>query len=176
MHRDFVSPIKSIGHGITCNADLENGEEVWKVILELSQDIGHRLRFHELEATGVQIAVRSNDLMGQQYQCKLTQATRGPMVIARKARELFEIRYSWRSPVRAITIRAIDLVPQGQPQQLTLFIDQNYLDKLDKLDGAIEEIRRRFGKRAVFSASLLGDLKMPNDGRDKVVMPSVMYS
>lgn len=38
MHKDFVSPIKSVGHGITCVSDLENEEEVWKVILELSQD------------------------------------------------------------------------------------------------------------------------------------------
>ncbi len=33
MNKDFVSPIKSIGHGITCTADLKNEEEVWKVIL-----------------------------------------------------------------------------------------------------------------------------------------------
>lgn len=37
MHKDFVSPIKSVGHGITCIADLLNEEEVWKVMLELSQ-------------------------------------------------------------------------------------------------------------------------------------------
>ena len=66
MHRDFVSPIKSVGHGITCTADLENDEEVWKVILALSQDIGHRLRLHELAARGVQISVRGNDLFGNQ--------------------------------------------------------------------------------------------------------------
>lgn len=59
MHKDFVSLVKSVGHGITCNADLENEEEVWKVMLELSQDIGHRLRVHELAATGVQISVRA---------------------------------------------------------------------------------------------------------------------
>lgn len=44
MHKDFVSPVKSVGHGITCVSDLENEEEVWKVIFALSQDIGHRLR------------------------------------------------------------------------------------------------------------------------------------
>ena len=26
MHKDFVSPVKSIGHGITCTADLEDEE------------------------------------------------------------------------------------------------------------------------------------------------------
>jgi DNA polymerase-4 len=53
MRTDYVSPVKSIGHGITCVADLENNEEAWKVMLELSQDIGHRLRVHELSAKGV---------------------------------------------------------------------------------------------------------------------------
>lgn len=33
MHKDFVSPIKSVGHGITCISDLENEDEVWRVML-----------------------------------------------------------------------------------------------------------------------------------------------
>ena len=40
MHKDFVSPVKSVGHGITCIADLENEDEVFRVMLELSQDVG----------------------------------------------------------------------------------------------------------------------------------------
>lgn len=70
MHKDFVSPIKSVGHGITCVSDLENEEEVWKVIFALSQDIGHRLRLHNLATRTVQVHVRGNDLFGSQYQCK----------------------------------------------------------------------------------------------------------
>ena len=53
MHKDFVSPVKSIGHGITCTADLQTPEDVFRVMLELSQDVGHRLRVHELMACGV---------------------------------------------------------------------------------------------------------------------------
>ena len=49
------------------------------------------------------------------------------------------------------------------------------MDRLNKLDLAIEEIRKRFGKRAIFSACLMGDLKMPGDGRCSVVMPGMMY-
>lgn len=175
MHKDFVSPVKSVGHGITCYADLENSEEVWKVMLELSQDIGHKLRVHELAATGVQISIRGNDLFGKQYQTKLSQSTQSPMVLARKARELFEMNYRWSTPVRAVCVRAINLVPQGQPEQLDLFADAAYLEKMNKLDLAIEEIRRRFGKRAVYSACLMGDLKMPGDGRCSVTMPGMMY-
>ena len=45
----------------------------------------------------------------------------------------------------------------------------------EKVQDAVEEIRGRFGKAAVTYASLLGDLKMPADGRDKVIMPGIMY-
>lgn len=142
--------------------------------MELSQDIGHKLRLHELSATGVQISIRGNDLGSRQFQAKLSHSTQIPIVIARKARDLFELNYSWATPVRAVCVRAINLVPQGQPEQIDLFTDVSYLDRLNKLDLAIEEIRRRFGKRAVYSACLMGDLKMPGDGRELVVMPGMM--
>ena len=176
MHQDFVSPVKSIGHGITCTADLNNNEEVWKVMLELSQDVGHRLRVHRLDATGVQIAIRSNELWGKQYQAHFQAATRSPRDLADLGRKLFEQEYQWNTPVRAVCIRAIDLVPHGQPTQMNLFVDQKRLDRRDQLDDAIEAIRRRFGKRSIIQAAVMGDLKMPNDGRCEVTMPGMMYT
>lgn len=175
MPGDYESPVKSVGHGITCNADLENNEEVWKVMLELSQDIGHRLRLHSLTAKGVQITIRDNDLFFKQYQAPLEAQTQSPMEIAKKARQLFEMNYRWHNKVRAITVRAINLVPADTPYQISIFEDVSKRERREKLDTAIEEIRGRFGKRAIFSACLMGNLKMPSDGRDKVIMPGMMY-
>lgn len=174
MHKDFVSPIKSVGHGITCVADLLDDEEVWKVMLELSQDVGHRLRLHKLKATGVQISIRSNNLGFRQFQAPLSLSTQSPMVIAKKAHTIFQANYRWSTPVRAVTVRAINLIPQGMPEQIDLFADMRRVEKAEKLDDCIEEIRRRFGKKAVFQACLLGDLKMPMDNRHMVQMPGVM--
>lgn len=176
MPQDFVSPVKSIGHGITCNADLINEEEAWKVMLELSQDIGHRLRVHKLVTSGVQISIRNNDLFSRQYQCRLEQTTRSPMEIATAARNLLHLHYDWTSSIRAITVRAINLLPQSQPEQVSIFSDPERRERRDRLETVIEELRRRFGKRSVYSAALMGDLKMPNDGRDEVIMPGLMYS
>jgi DNA polymerase-4 len=175
MPGDYESPVKSVGHGITCNADLENNEEVWKVMLELSQDIGHRLRLHSLTAKGVQITIRDNDLFFKQYQAPLEAQTQSPMEIAKKARQLFEMNYRWHNKVRAITVRVINLVPADTPYQISIFEDVSKRERREKLDTAIEEIRGRFGKRAIFSACLMGNLKMPSDGRDKVIMPGMMY-
>lgn len=176
MQQDFVSPVKSIGHGITCTADLNTNEEVWKVMLELSQDVGHRLRVHGLDATGVQISIRSNELWGKQYQAHFQAATRSPRDIADLGRKLFEREYQWSTPVRAVSIRAIDLVLHGQPTQMNLFVDQKKLDRRDQLDDAIESIRRRFGKHSIIQAAVMGDLKMPNDGRCEVTLPGMMYT
>ena len=175
MQQGFVSPVKSIGHGITCVSDLLNDLEVWKVILELSQDIGHKLRVHELAARTVQVFVRGNNLSGSQFQCKLPFKTQLSSEITAMAFQAFKEHYKWGTKVRAITVRAIELVPKNQPEQLTLFVDQAQRDKRERLQGAIEEIRDRFGKRAITNAILLGDLKMPDDGRDTVKMPGLMY-
>ena len=175
MHQDFVSPVKSVGRGITCNADLFNEEEVWKVMLALSQDIGHKLRLHGLEATGVQIFIRNSDLCHRQYQEKLAMPTRSPALIAQAARQLFHQHYIWTTPVRAVTVRATNLIQQGQPLQASLFYDVSRLDRQDKLDTVVENLRRRFGKWSVYPAALMGNLKMPSDGREVVTMPGMMY-
>lgn len=175
MHKDFVSPVKSVGHGITCVADLENEEEVWKVILALSQDVGHRLRVHGLSARGVQVSVRGNDLLGSQFQGKLPVKTQLPSEIGAAAFRLFQDRYRWGSKVRAVTVRAIDLVPYKDPDQLSMFVDAARLERRERLEDAVEELRRRFGKHAITYGILMGDLKMPDDGRHSVKMPGLMF-
>lgn len=175
MQKDFVSPMKSIGHGITCTADLENEDEVHRVLLELSQDVGHRLRIHNLCARGVQIFVRGNDLLGSQYQCKLPFRTQLPSEIASAGFRLFQQRYHWGTKVRSVCIRAIDLVSKSDAEQLSLFADTERLDRRERLEDAIEDLRSRFGKHAITYATLLGDLKMPNDERHLVRMPGWMH-
>ena len=175
MHKDFVRPMKSIGHGITCTADLDDEEEVSRVLLELSQDVGHRLRIHDLCAQGVQIYVRGNDLHGFQFQCKLPFRTQLPSEIAAAGFRLFQERYRWGTKVRAVCIRAIDLVPKSEVEQLNMFVDTARRDRRERLEDAIESLRDRYGKRAITYAALLGNLKMPDDGRHSVKMPGLMY-
>ena len=175
MAADYEVPVKSIGHGITCTADLENEEEVWRVMIELSQDIGHKLRVHKLAASGVQITVKDSELSYRQYQAPLPYCTQSPMEIARKARELFTRNYHWRLTVRAVTVRAINLVPQATPQQTTFFMDTERIIRREKIDDTVEEIRRRFGKKAIYSAACMGDMKLPSLEVHELIMPGMMY-
>lgn len=174
-HKDFVSPMKSIGHGVTCTADLNDEEEVWRVMLELSQDVGHRLRIHKLSARGVRVGIRANDLNGSQFQCKLPLKTQLPSEIAAAGFREFKKKYQWKNDVRAVTISATDLAPVDDPDQLSVFIDAQKMEEKNQIQNTVEILRDRFGKRMITYATLMGDLKIPNDGRHKVKMPGLMY-
>ena len=78
----YVPPVKSVGHGSTCIRDLESDYEVWLVLLELAQDVGHRLRVHEICAGGVQVDVRDNELGWRQWQAPLPAPSQSPYEIA----------------------------------------------------------------------------------------------
>lgn len=174
MNKDFISPVKSIGHGITCNKDLSSEEEVWKVILELSQDIGHKLIVHQLKAKGVQLSVRDNNLITRQFQGKLPISTQNPMEIGKGARRLFKENYRWSTDIRSITVRAIDLKSKFEEEQLDLFMDIEKIKKEERLFEAIEEVRRRFGKHSIHQAVLLGDIKLPTYRDHNLVLPGNM--
>lgn len=171
MQSDFVSPVKSIGHGITTVEDLKTEEEVWALFLELAQDIGHKLRVHQKCAEGVAIYIRDNTLYAKQWQKKIVFPTQSPMLIAKSAFELFQHSYNWNNDIRSVTIQAINLSPQDTPHQLDLFMDAEKLEKQEKLDACIESIRSRYGRNAIKSAVLFQNLKMPAAKPD-ITMPT----
>ena len=175
MPCDFVPPIKSVGHGTTCVVDLKNDYQVWLVLYELAQDVGHRLRKDELAARGVQITVKMNDLSWRQYQAPLSHPTQSPLEIAQTGYALFQHQYDWSKPVRALTIRGINLSSVRTPIQTDLFSDYEKRDKRRALDDAVDDIRRRFGYRSICAASLMGDLRMAQDRCEIVTMPGIMY-
>ena len=175
MQEDFEVPIKSIGHGITCTEDLTESEQAWKVMLQLSQEIGHKLRQNDFLARGVMLSIRDNALSWKQYQAQLEVPSQSPMELARKGRYLFDKNYDWHLPVRSLTIRAINLIPKSQPLQLNLYDDPVRRQKREKVEDAIEDIRARFGDHAIYSACLMGDIKMPGPGVHEVNLPGIMF-
>ena len=165
--RDIEAPDKTVGHGMTAIQDLENPAEVWKFILELCQDIGHRLYVFNKKATGIAIAIRDKNLFTKQWQCGLPVSTQSPSVIAKEAFSLFLHNYDWTHPIRSITVRAINLTSLDTPCQLDLFSDPVKVAKAESLDKTIEDLRYRFGKKIIRNACLLNNPKMsPHDNPD----------
>ncbi len=157
---DFVVPIKSVGHGITALRDLEKNEDVWPVILELSQDIGKKLRDYNKYASGVAIDVRDCELHHKQWQCQMPIPSYSSFLIAKKAYQLFLQSYNWDRDIRSITVRAINLISSDSPQQIDLLSETQNIDKIERLEFVVDNIRERFGKDIIKNAVLCRDIGM----------------
>lgn len=174
-HQDYTAPAKSVGHGITCVADLENMDEAKKVVFALSLDIGYKLRYMNLRATGVQLYVRDSELSFCSWQKRLEMATQDEGTIALAAYSLLEEKYSWRNPIRSITVTAIQLDSSQNPTQLSMLLDYERLVRREKLNESIDTIRDRYGKYAVIPALVLDEKKMPVGNDREIIMPGYMY-
>ncbi|MEG2396109.1 MAG: DNA polymerase IV [Oscillospiraceae bacterium] len=162
---DYNSPIKSVGRGVTLVNDIKTNEEAKKVILSLSHEVANNLNQNGLYAFGIQLAVKNNKLISKQYQSKLILPTQSTREIASGANELFVSRYLWENPVRAITVRAIDLECDDIPEQLSLESDYSEHEKCKIIEDTMLKINHRFGKSSILEATLLksNDNKMPTE-------------
>lgn len=157
----YRPPVKSVGRGVTCVDDLRDNDEVWRVLLSLSHAVSKHLREDGLLAGGVQIGIKNTALFTSQSQSKLIYPTQNSREIALKAFLLFKQTYKWQTPVRAVTVRAIELLNPDKPQQLSLGFDMTRHEKLERLDKAMLRINEKYGKGTVVEATVLNGTKMP---------------
>ena len=154
--RDIEVLDKSVGNGVTAPYDLETSDEVWKLMLELSQEIGHRLSVFGKQAGSVAIQIKDNSLNVKQWQAPLPSETQSAYAIAKAAFGLFIKNYRWEKPVRAVTVRAINLMGETEPTQMNLFSDGDAGQNESLIDSTVEDIRARFGDGSIRNAVVLG--------------------
>lgn len=159
---DLEPPMKSVGHGTTVPRDLETEDQIWNLILLLSQEIGQKLRFYGKKALGVAIECKDKNFFTKGFQRRLSAPTDHTMTIAREAFSLFRERYRFTEPVRSVTVRAIDLI-RSEAEQLSIFTQKENL-RGQVLDRAGDALCRRFGKSALLPASLLHASLPEHDG------------
>ncbi|MBP3917843.1 MAG: DNA polymerase IV [Clostridia bacterium] len=175
MPRDYHVPIKSIGNGITFLSDLHSNDEVWAMILALSDKVTSRLREAHKKARGVSLTVKCCDLAYKEWQGTLEYPTQSMGDVAHRCFALFMQNYPWVKPVRALTVRAIRLVDDTIGEQLSIFRDIEYIERNEKIDQTVDEIRRRFGWNALQSAATLKLDKLPqNEDEIDLTMPTGM--
>lgn len=150
---DLDPPMKSVGHGTTVPQDLKSEEEVWNLILLLSQEIGRKIRFYGKKAQGVGIECKDRNFCVKGFQKRLLSPTDHTMAIAREAFSLFRQKYRFAEPIRSVSVRALDLIA-CEAEQLSIFTEKKEL-RGEILDRAGDAIQSRFGKCALVPASLL---------------------
>jgi DNA polymerase-4 len=138
-------PIKSIGNSTTTPRDLETEEDVKIILYVLAESVAARLRENGFRCNVVEISIRDNELFHFTRQHKLDRATNITSEIAEEAFRIFKKEYQWQKPIRSLGVRGADLTVDHTFEQLDLFCDFAYREKQQKMDEAVDEIRKRFG-------------------------------
>ena len=164
-------PIKSVGHGTTCNCDLVTDDEVRRVMLELCQDVGKRLQEAGLVAHGIQIDIKDTYLASKQMMGPLPSPTRSRREIAEAAFKLYLKHYDGCRHIRAVTVRAIRLEKASEFTQLDYFGDTEKADKLRRLEAVTDSLADRFGAHVLLPADVLDNSKTQTKETYMGVMP-----
>ena len=161
MEQDYSFPIKSVGNGTTFIEDLQSNDEVWPMVLALSDRVGHRLREAGKLARGVSLTVKCPDLAWKEWQTRLETPTNNAVDIAARAFTLFRKYYPWVKPIRALCIRAISLCDVDTPCQLSIHSDAESLNRKETIDRTVDAIRARYGRGSIIYAALMKLAKIP---------------
>lgn len=151
---------KGIGNSTTLPKDVETEDGAKKVFLWLAETVGGRLRKENVKAKMVSVEIKYSTFQSVSHQKQLIRATNADKTIYETACELF--RELWNGePIRLLGIRTSKLVDETEPEQMSIFDFQNNIEqktakdeKHEKLDKALDQIRKKYGKDAIIRGSL----------------------
>ena len=163
------SEAKGVGNSTTLSEDAATVEEAMKVFYKLAKSVGARLRKAGQRAGMVSMEIKYYDFRTASHQKQLLKPTNEDQVLYETACQLFKEIWSGE-PVRLLGIRTAKLSAESEPEQMTLFdmeLPQPPVEKHQRLNAAMEEIRKRYGNDAVKKASLMKKTDGKNDGKKK---------
>lgn len=170
--------IKSVGNSTTPPHDLQNTDDARCLYYLLAESVAARLRQDGLRAKCVAISARDTELVTRSCQQTLNRATNLSGEIARAALQLFQERFALGFPYRSIGLSCSALSPQDEPVQLDFMGDEAQRMKNERLENAIDGLRRRFGHQIVRRAVVLTDRQYAtvNPVEDHTVHPVPFYA
>ena len=163
------SEAKGVGNSTTLSEDAATVEEAMKVFYKLAKSVGARLRKAGQRAGMVSMEIKYYDFRTASHQKQLLKPTNEDQVLYETACQLFKEIWSGE-PVRLLGIRTAKLSAESEPEQMTLFdmeLPQPPDEKHQRLNAAMEAIRKRYGNDAVKKASLMKKTDGKNDGKKK---------
>ena len=163
------SEAKGVGNSTTLSEDAATVEEAMKVFYKLAKSVGARLRKAGQRAGMVSMEIKYYDFRTASHQKQLLKPTNEDQVLYETACQLFKEIWSGE-PVRLLGIRTAKLSAESEPEQMTLCdmeLPQPPDEKHQRLNAAMEAIRKRYGNDAVKKASLMKKTDGKNDGKKK---------
>ena len=153
--------VKSIGNGTTFPHDLISKEELKSAIYSLSDSVSARLRHENLRCSTIQLTIRDKNFNTITRQKGII-PTNSLHNIAKECIALFDAKWETGKPVRMLTVTASSLESTTSPTQLSLFGEEDRIEKHEKVDAALDAIKQKFGKDSVFRAGSIVPSKKEN--------------
>lgn len=144
--------MKGIGNSTTIPFDVEDKETAHKVLLSLCETVSMRLRNSGNSCKVVSVSIRGSDLISYSRQKKLTTATDSTRKIYEIACLLFD--NVWKgNKVRHLGVHITDFC-KNDFYQYSILDSFNY-DKDRELNRAVDEIRLKYGNKAIMRSCFL---------------------
>ena len=148
-------PNKGYGNSTTIPVDVTTASQASLVLLALAETVGARLRKDGKKAEVISVSIKDYLFRTSSHQCRLPAPTNITEELHRHACRLFPELWDGL-PIRHLGIHTGRIQDGNVMRQMELFDTRDY-GKLERLDRAVDTIRRRYGmdavKRAVFLES-----------------------
>ena len=158
---------KGVGNSTTLSEDVTEPAKAKAVLLSLAESVSGRLKKAGQLAGTITVEIKYFDFTKASHQTQTLSPVNSAEDIHRLACSLFDELWDGR-PVRLLGIRSSKLTAEGEPIQLSIFdlpaaepdtvkkgrdVHAPSPEKLQKLDAAMDKIRRKYGKDVVHRGS-----------------------
>ena len=144
---------KGYSNSITLSHDTTDSKEAKKILLSLCESLGTRLREDNVLALVVCVSLTDCNFHNQSHQISLSSATNTTNEIYKHVCNLFDELWDKKTPIRLLGVHVSKLTKEAY-QQYSIF-DYEQPKSPNKLDQALDEIRKKYGADSVIRASLL---------------------
>jgi len=154
---DMPSP-KSIGNSITFRRNLLGEEDIRAGLALLADSVAGRLRRHGFRCATLHVLVKDPNFQSISRQRRLDRPVCTAAELSELALDILRGCWNFNAPIRQLGLTGQNLVPEEDAgEQLDLFAPQTAPqgEKREKVERAMDDIRRRFGKDAITSALIL---------------------
>ncbi len=148
-----VEANKGYGNSTTIPFDVSDRSTAHMILLSLAETIGIRLRKDNVKIEVISVNIRFFDLSNVSHQCVLDHPTNITNEIYSVACQLFDELWDG-TPIRLLGIQTSRVMEEESGRQMNLFDNTDY-EKLEKLDKAVDSIRKRFGTDSIKRASFV---------------------
>lgn len=175
-HKDEISDVKSVGNSTTAPRDLVNEEDVKTVFRVLCESVSTRLREKGLKGRVVTIYVRDKDLSSFSRQMKIPANTDISTEIFYYAMKLFCTNYFWNKPIRSLGVSVSDFDVTYEQFDFEKTVENR--EKQERLETAVDSLRRRFGNYCIGRACQLKDTELSkfNPHEEHIIHPVGFFS